>query len=64
MDSKFSVRNRKSQVFMVKYDFLTPENLRIDGRRSHEIRPTEFELGGIVAGADGSASVSMGLTKV
>lgn len=64
MDSKFSVRNRKYQLFMVKYDFLTPENLRIDGRRPHEIRPMEFQSGGIVAGADGSASVSMGLTKV
>lgn len=48
---------------MVKYDFLTPENLRIDGRKPHEIRPIVFESGEIVAAADGSASVSMGLTK-
>ena len=48
---------------MVKYDFLTPENLRIDGRRPHEIRPFVCQSGDIVLGADGSASVSMGLTK-
>jgi exosome complex component RRP41 len=48
---------------MVKYDFLTPENLRIDGRRPHEARPLQFESGDIIPGSDGSASVSMGLTK-
>jgi exosome complex component RRP41 len=48
---------------MVKYDFITPEKLRIDGRRPNEIRPIECESGDIVAGSDGSASVSMGLTK-
>ncbi len=48
---------------MVKHDFLTPENLRIDGRRPHEIRPCTFQSGDIVPGADGSASVSMGMTK-
>jgi len=48
---------------MVKYDFLTPENLRMDGRKPHEVRPLVYQSGEIVAGADGSASVSMGLTK-
>ena len=48
---------------MVKYDFITPEKLRIDGRRPNEIRPVECESGDIVSGSDGSASVSMGLTK-
>ena len=48
---------------MVKYDFLTPENLRIDGRKPNETRPIECQIGGIVSGTDGSASVSMGLTK-
>lgn len=48
---------------MGKYDFLTPENLRMDGRKPHEVRPLVFQSGGIVSGADGSASVSMGLTK-
>lgn len=48
---------------MVKHDLLTPEKLRIDGRRPNEVRPVECESGGLVSGADGSASVSMGLTK-
>ena len=48
---------------MVKYDFLTPEKLRIDGRRPQEIRPLDCQSGDIVSGADGSASVSMGITK-
>ena len=48
---------------MVRYDFLTPENLRIDGRRPNEVRPIFCNSGNIVLGADGSASVSMGLTK-
>lgn len=49
---------------MVKQDLLTPEKLRIDGRKPHEIRPIICESGNVVPGADGSASVSMGLTKV
>ena len=48
---------------MVINDFLTPENLRIDGRRPHEVRPITCKSSNIVLGADGSASVSMGLTK-
>jgi exosome complex component RRP41 len=48
---------------MVKHDILTPEKLRIDGRRPGEVRPIECESGGLVSGSDGSASVSMGLTK-
>lgn len=48
---------------MVKHDFLTPEMLRIDGRRPGEVRPLEFQSGDLVLGADGSASVSMGMTK-
>ena len=48
---------------MVRYDFLTPEQLRVDGRRPQEIRPIECHSGDVVKGADGSASISMGLTK-
>lgn len=48
---------------MVRYNFLTPENIRRDGRRPHEARPMICESGDIIPGADGSASVTMGLTK-
>ena len=48
---------------MVKHDLLTPEKIRIDGRRPGEVRPVQCESGGLISGADGSASVSMGLTK-
>ena len=50
-------------LFMVKHDILNAERLRIDGRRPNEVRPIECQSGGLVSGADGSASVSLGLTK-
>lgn len=44
-------------------EFVSPEGLRLDGRRPMEMRQLRAEIG-IVAKADGSASFEMGNTKV
>jgi len=49
---------------MVKMEYISPEGFRLDGRRSDEIRHLSCHVGGVSNKADGSASVSMGETKV
>ncbi|CAM6012783.1 unnamed protein product [Sphagnum compactum] len=44
-------------------EFISPEGLRLDGRRPHEMRQLHAEVG-VVAKADGSALFEMGNTKV
>jgi len=47
-----------------KPDFLiNPEGLRIDGRRTDEIRPIELKVG-VIKQADGSASIRQGKTYI
>lgn len=46
------------------HEFLTLEGLRIDGRRPNEFRAMTAKIGGVVTGADGSAYLECGLTKV
>lgn len=48
----------------VKPDFLiSPEGLRIDGRRTDELRPIELKVG-VLKQADGSASIRQGKTYI
>jgi exosome complex component RRP41 len=48
----------------VKPDFLiSPEGLRVDGRRPDEMRPTELKVG-VLKQADGSASIRQGKTYI
>eukprot|EP01135_Chromosphaera_perkinsii_P009860 Nk52_evm1s1934 gene=Nk52_evmTU1s1934 len=44
-------------------EFITPEGLRMDGRKSHELRRCHFSMG-VLSDADGSAYVELGNTKV
>lgn len=44
-----------------RIEFITPEGLRIDGRRSNEVRRIQCKLG-VLPGSDGSASFQMGNT--
>lgn len=44
-------------------EFVSPEGLRQDGRRPHELRNLKCDIG-TIAKADGSASFEMGNTKV
>lgn len=44
-------------------EFVSPEGLRLDGRRPKEVRQLKAELG-VLPAADGSASFEMGNTKV
>ncbi|XP_062521804.1 exosome complex component RRP41-like [Corticium candelabrum] len=48
---------------MAGIEFLSPEGLRVDGRRSHEIRKVQCKMG-VSKHADGSAYVEQGNTKV
>lgn len=44
-------------------EFVSPEGLRLDGRRPKEVRQLSAEIG-VLQSADGSASFEMGNTKV
>ena len=44
-------------------EFVSPEGLRLDGRRPKELRQLKAELG-VLASADGSAEFQMGNTRV
>lgn len=44
-------------------EFVSPEGLRLDGRRPKELRQLKSELG-VLQSADGSATFEMGNTKV
>jgi ribonuclease PH len=44
-------------------EFVSPEGLRLDGRRPKELRQLKAELG-VLKSADGSAMFEMGNTKV
>lgn len=44
-------------------EFVSPEGLRLDGRRPNELRQIKAELG-VLQSADGSAIFEMGNTKV
>eukprot|EP00270_Netrium_digitus_P005346 TRINITY_DN17031_c0_g1_i3.p1 TRINITY_DN17031_c0_g1~~TRINITY_DN17031_c0_g1_i3.p1 ORF type:complete len:235 (-),score=62.80 TRINITY_DN17031_c0_g1_i3:176-880(-) len=44
-------------------EFISPEGLRLDGRRPHELRQLKCEVG-VLEKADGSAYFEMGNTKV
>lgn len=48
---------------MSRLELISPEGLRVDGRRSHELRRF-FSKTGILTTADGSAYVEMGNTQV
>ncbi|KAL6218419.1 hypothetical protein ACLB2K_011633 [Fragaria x ananassa] len=48
---------------IVKMEFVSPEGLRLDGRRPMEMRQIRAEIG-VVSKADGSAMFEMGNTKV
>lgn len=43
-------------------EFISPEGLRLDGRRPRELRQLQCELG-VLDSADGSAMFTMGNTK-
>ena len=45
-----------------KMEFISPEGLRIDGRRVNELRKIRAQVG-VFAEADGSAYIEMGNTK-
>eukprot|EP00891_Asterochloris_glomerata_P004359 jgi/Astpho2/4359/fgenesh1_pm.00066_%23_5_t len=45
-------------------EFISPEQLRLDGRRPKELRQLQCEIGVLGQQADGSATFSMGNTKV
>lgn len=47
----------------MSFDYLSPEGLRVDGRRPHEMRKMKCEVG-CASDADGSAYVEQGNTKV
>eukprot|EP01068_Selenidium_serpulae_P009294 Selendium_serpulae@DN5199_c0_g1_i3.p1 len=49
---------------MISHDFISPEGLRLDGRRAHEIRTLRCKVGDVTVQADGSAYIEMGQTKV
>ena len=49
---------------MSKSEFLSLDGFRIDGRRADECRALHAKLGDVVGGADGSAYLELGLTKV
>lgn len=44
-------------------EFVSPEGLRVDGRRAQELRQLKCELG-VLPNCDGSGSFEMGNTKV
>jgi exosome complex component RRP41 len=44
-------------------EFVSPEGLRLDGRRPKEVRSLKAEIG-VLQSADGSAMFQMGNTKV
>ena len=44
-------------------EFISPEQLRLDGRRPKELRQLQCEIGVLGQQADGSATFSMGNTK-
>lgn len=44
-------------------EFVSPEGLRVDGRRPHEVRQLRSQLA-VLDNADGSAIFEMGNTKV
>ena len=44
-------------------EYISPEGLRLDGRRPKELRQLSCSFG-VLAGADGSATFEMGNTKV
>jgi len=46
-----------------KVEYVTPEGLRLDGRRPHELRRMQSRMG-VLCESDGSAYVEMGNTKV
>ncbi|KAJ0100879.1 hypothetical protein Patl1_06580 [Pistacia atlantica] len=48
---------------LIEMEYVSPEGLRLDGRRPMEMRQLRAEIGG-VAKADGSAMFEMGNTKV
>jgi exosome complex component RRP41 len=48
---------------MSKFEFVSPEGLRMDGRRPGELRRIEAKMG-VVSKADGSALFRQGNTQV
>jgi exosome complex component RRP41 len=53
-----------SVVAQSRYELLSPEGLRVDGRRWNEIRRFHAQLSTQPAAADGSSYVEQGNTKV
>jgi exosome complex component RRP41 len=56
------LRGNAVSHLMAGIEFLTPEGLRVDGRRAHEIRKLQCKIG-VSRQADGSAYVEQGNTK-
>jgi hypothetical protein len=54
--------DQTTEVVMSKLEYLSPEGLRIDGRRPKELRKIQCNLG-IFSKADGSAYFQQGNTK-
>lgn len=52
----------RSQQIMAGLEILSPEGLRLDGRRPHELRKIVCRMG-VFKQADGSAYIEMGNTK-
>lgn len=47
-----------------RIELISPEGLRIDGRRAPELRKIKCQIGVLSSQADGSAYLEMGNTKV
>ena len=57
-----SRRSQQTQQIMAGLEILSPEGLRLDGRRPHELRKIVCRMG-VFKQADGSAYIEMGNTK-
>jgi len=63
VQSKKEKEKKKEKKFAATMEYVSMEGLRVDGRRATELRALSADLG-VLNGADGSATFSMGQTKV
>ena len=59
----YRIRIVRSVGYICTMEFVSPEGLRLDGRRDKELRKIEARLN-VLQSADGSATFEMGNTKV
>ena len=52
-----------AHLYIVKMDFVSPEGLRVDGRRPQELRALQCKFS-VLSSCDGSALFQAGNTKV